>query len=416
MDKTRIKLNLGSGDRPLLGYFNLDAKTGHEIYPLQEAYACDGGVCLPVGWQADEIRASHVLEHFPHARIQDVVKNWVSRLTPGGVLKIAVPDFGRLARAYAEGKTNNYLGVIMGGQTDDRDYHKSLFDESSLRSLMTAAGLVDIRPWTSEIEDCASRADSLNLMGTKPEAHRVSKESDDATPVKILAVMSRPRLGFLDNMQCVIRELLPLGIPIETGSGVFWGQVLTRMMEKGLADYDYILTLDYDTFFTTSHVWRLCQLMVEHPGVDAICPLEVSRENDFSLFQRRDESGQVTPVSPAALFERDLMPIATGHFGLTLIRTEALRSLKKPWFVPIPDPQGSWHEGRQDEDIYFWNNFAACGFRLMMAPQVRIGHGQLMVSYPGRIEDNLKPVHCYVNDVMAGRIPEWCVPGLEVLR
>jgi len=57
MEPTR--LNLGAGDKPLDGYINLDRKTGQECFPL--AYD-DGSV--------DVIRASHILEHFPHAMIE----------------------------------------------------------------------------------------------------------------------------------------------------------------------------------------------------------------------------------------------------------------------------------------------------------------------------------------------------------
>ena len=78
----KIKLNLGAGDIPIDGYISIDRKTGQEAYPL--AYE-DGSV--------DEIRASHILEHFGLREISAVLKNWWDKLKPGGLLKIAVPDF-----------------------------------------------------------------------------------------------------------------------------------------------------------------------------------------------------------------------------------------------------------------------------------------------------------------------------------
>ena len=76
------KLNLGAGARPLEGYRNIDAKNNHgsksqKIFPLPDK---DGTV--------DEIRASHVLEHFSHREVTAVVADWVRALKPGGVLKI----------------------------------------------------------------------------------------------------------------------------------------------------------------------------------------------------------------------------------------------------------------------------------------------------------------------------------------
>src|SRR5262245_49667380 len=109
----KIKLNLGSGELPLDGYHNLDHKYGLEAYPLKD-YA-DNSV--------EEVRASHILEHFPHAEIPAVIKEWVRVLKPGGRLKIAVPDFDMLARAYTNG-LHDHLALesfIYGGQTKGDD-------------------------------------------------------------------------------------------------------------------------------------------------------------------------------------------------------------------------------------------------------------------------------------------------------
>ena len=52
----------------------------------------------------DEIRASHVLEHFPQAQLPAVIADWVRALTKGGKLKIAVPDFAKIAEGYLKGE------------------------------------------------------------------------------------------------------------------------------------------------------------------------------------------------------------------------------------------------------------------------------------------------------------------------
>src|SRR5687767_6506388 len=141
------KLNLGSGSSPMEGYQNLDIKTCHEIYPLRN-YA-DGAV--------DEVRASHVLEHFPHGQVAEVVKEWARVLKPGGRLKIAVPDFDWIVRAYSnghrdDGRLEHYL---FGGQADGDDYHKAFFNEGKLKALLESAGLVDVKKWESDAPDCS---------------------------------------------------------------------------------------------------------------------------------------------------------------------------------------------------------------------------------------------------------------------
>ena len=153
MDK--LKLNLGAGDIPLTGYVNIDRKTGQEVYPL--AYD---------DYSVDEIRASHILEHFGINEISKVLKNWVDKLKPGGVLKVAVPDFDKIIELYKGGDIKT-AGYVCGGQTDDNDYHKSIFNRRALTNKLEKAGLIGISYWESEIKDCASLPVSLNLQGTK---------------------------------------------------------------------------------------------------------------------------------------------------------------------------------------------------------------------------------------------------------
>lgn len=149
-----MKLNLGAGNQPIDGYINLDGANGDSIYPLNYQ-------------NVDEIRASHVLEHFGIVESIDVLKNWIDCLKVGGVLKIAVPDFEELVRRWKRGVDIDIEAILMGGQTDERDYHKSIWTLPKLRHIMTEFGLTDIRTWQTEILDCASFPFSLNLMGVK---------------------------------------------------------------------------------------------------------------------------------------------------------------------------------------------------------------------------------------------------------
>jgi predicted SAM-dependent methyltransferase len=633
-----VKLNLGCGNTSISGYRNLDRKDGFEAYPLNVENET-----------VDEIRASHLLEHFEEYRVQAVLDDWVSKLKDGGVLKIAVPDFNKISQNYLNGIPQNTAGYILGGQTNSDDFHKSIFDENKLTSMMEKEGLTDIQKWQSEIADCASLPISLNLMGAKrsprsheekeeismddlrkanmeiaehksntysqggedgiieeifnrigtnnkwcfeagagdgifcsntrrlvekywqtvlvekdkekyrklvensnmfnntmrlneellphgltsienllimcsapkdidfvsididgqdyhifnsmleyrprviciefalendparfrgydyippidgdgqagagailklaaaknyipvvqtgtnlifvrfEDAHKLiksesaattaiaektaadNKTATDNTPVKIEAVMSMPRLAFSDNMFCTISGLvMSLGINIKKGSGVFWGQVLTRMMNQHLNDgTDFIITVDYDTWFTKNHIIKLMQIMQENPQIDAIVPLQVKRENDLVMFSKVDENGKPIGLVPAEEFYKEFTPIVNGHFGLTIFRVSALRKLRKPWFVGVPDANGGWDDGRMDEDIYFWQNFYKSGCRAYLAPEVKIGHIQLMVTFAGEAVNNFKPVNAYITDVQDGKVPAGMIPKVEMLK
>jgi hypothetical protein len=615
----KVRLNLGSGDCPIEGYTNIDRRNGQEAYPLDYP---DGSV--------DEIRASHILEHFGRKEALEVLKNWVSKLKPGGLLKIAVPDFARITEMYKGGDTNT-TGYLCGGQTDEDDYHKNIFDRKSLAVLLEQAGLYDIKHWDSEIKDCASLPVSLNMQGNRPngspELDRILKgfsarrknkysqygedgiieaiferlgaknnwvlevgasdgmlfsnsrqfveqgwnavlvESDklaydrlvencknypNARPIfaevgpdctldgileeagapkdidlmiididgqdyhvfnammeyrprvmvvefnpeaeseyipvlgsdaeyldqagrtaiirlgsskgyracidtqvnvimlhesnfeitkntdpeeekqyvqaqvvpqattqktktisrKITAIMSAPRLGFTHNLMIASKVLVPLGIDLEIGFGVFWAQVLSRIIEEQIAKgVEWIVVLDYDSYYLREHFLALCQLMAEYPEADAIMPIQIKRESNTVLAGVNDTSKANVEYDA----NTDLIEVDTGHFGLTFFRLSSFARLKKPWFLAVPNDKGEWGEGRLDDDIYFWKNFRESGLKLCLTPQVSIGHLQLMISWPGTLEKGSVPFHQYINDCDANGIPEWCKVSNEYI-
>lgn len=359
-----LKLDLGAGPISPDGFVPLGRQHNAEIYPLPYP---DNSV--------EEIRASHVLEHFPHAQVQAVIDEWVRALKPGGNLKIAVPDFGKIAEGYLAGKKQPTESFLMGGQVDTADYHRSLFDRDRLRETLARANLVLLRPWESEIEDCAAYPLSLNLEGTKPFM----------SEIRVSAAMSVPRLGFMDNFGCALDALVPLGIRLRRQGGAFWGQALTNCMEIILEEDrpDAILTLDYDTVFTRAHIAHLMQLLMVHPEADAIAPVQSSRHLPTALFTVKDATGASSCSIPTAALAQDLLPVSSAHFGLTLIRADKLRDMPKPWFLPVAAPDGTWHDGRIDEDINFWVNWTKAGNSLYLANRVAVGHAELMVRWPG---------------------------------
>ena len=455
-----IRLNLGAGDCPLPGYVNIDI--GYVSFAAGLLEKMPGGA-YPLSYASesvDEIRASHLLEHFPHRQTLDVLREWARALKPGGWLKIAVPDFHKIAEEYLRGDDRMTLGYVMGGQVNEDDFHKTIFDRQMLEADMIEVGLTDIQEWSSEIGDCAALPISLNLKGHKttgveqaqetesitredaydtvyavsermrdlvrggniysshqwqsniddcaamlsainltgcePERNeKTDEEEERATQAReieiaipegtVRAVLSAPRLGFLDNMFCAMTALTPLGISLEKRGGVFWGQSLSQGMENHLNDgTKYILTMDYDTVFTAQDVAMLWWLMETHPEADALCPIQARREREQMLFtvdSRGEQKDEEITLTLAEL-QQDLLPIRTGHFGLTMIRVSALRDLPRPWFHAKPDAQGGWGDGHVDDDISFWRKWHEAGRKLFMANRVVIGHLQLMVSWP----------------------------------
>lgn len=385
-----IRLNLGAGETPISGFIPIDRKSGKEVYPLTD-YA-DGSV--------DEIRASHILEHFSQRKVADVMKEWARVLKFGGVISIAVPNFDYVHAEYAkmrEGKEfdSKIFSYLMGGHDDENDYHKSTFNPETLEHYMAGAGFTQIEKWESTAGDCASLPVSLNLRGVK------------AKPIpkipKVSALMSVPRLMFTENVFSCLELCQHRRIPFEKVTGVFWGQCMERGLEKYLADgTEWILTIDYDSLYSVEQFDELCRLMLEHPEADAIAPIQMKRDEGAMLMTPLQDNGEAYPVgTPITLemFEKPLTRASWSHFGLTLIRTKALAKMKHPWFLSIPAKDGKWGEGRVDEDIFFWRKWFETGNTMYVANHVAIGHAQNTGTWP---DQQLQPFHQYVNAWLVG--------------
>lgn len=197
--------------------------------------------------------------------------------------------------------------------------------------------------------------------------------------VRIAAAMSMPSLTHTAMMTSVTDAIAATGMPLFTGHGCFWHHGLTRSIQYALNyrdkqdnPVDFILTIDFDSVFTVSAVKALVTLLAQHPEVDAIVPMQQKREGGELLAATLGSTNLTLP----------LVPITTGHFGLTLFRREAFDKLPKPWFIERASPSGDWGDGRRDPDIVFWDQFIAAGLQARLATQVLVGHKQEMVTWP----------------------------------
>jgi predicted SAM-dependent methyltransferase len=382
-----MRLNLGAGNTAIEGFEPRDVKRGDSIYPLPDE---DGSV--------EEIRASHVLEHFSHRDVSAVVNHWVAKLVPGGLLRIAVPDFGYVAKEYLAGRAINVQGYLMGGHVDDDDRHGCAFDAEVLEEILLAAGLERLHHWMSEVEDCASLPVSLNLGGYKPSGP--AKHCINTT-----AVLSAPRFGPVTHFRCALNALTRARVPYYIGGGAYWHQVMSELLEEQLQreGTQYIITCDYDTVFGYEDVLELYRLMEAVPQADAICALQSKRGCDQALFGVQGKDGRPVTSIPGYQLERHLFPVSVGHFGLTIFRAATLREHQRPWMEPVANPEGRWTDGKVDADIDFWRRWSEAGRTLYLAPRVVVGHLQELVTWPGK---DLKPIYQTVSDFHAGGMPQ----------
>ena len=208
-----------------------------------------------------------------------------------------------------------------------------------------------------------------------------------------IAVMSVGRLGFTANFNCVLISMGGAGVAINIRPGQFWEQhIQNAISEHSTGKYDYIIAVDFDTLFVTEDVLALLKLMDEHPEADAICATQIRRECDTLLI---GEFGQTQGGVKEADYSGELTKLRRAHLGLTIFRAKRFRELPKPWFVAIPGQNGEWDSGRQEADGYFWNKWREYDFTLYQANRIRIGHLQMLATWPGK---DFRAIHQYMND------------------
>ena len=97
---------------------------------------------------ADVIYSSHMFEYLDREEAVQLLSAWYRVLKPGGILRLAVPDFSTMSWLYQEGKItlDQILGPLYGKMQMGEEvvYHKTVYDYASLSKLLTECGFRDV--------------------------------------------------------------------------------------------------------------------------------------------------------------------------------------------------------------------------------------------------------------------------------
>jgi len=135
--KESLKINLGSRDRKIPGFKNIDIYE----HPGVDYVGDVSDLSRFKDREVSEIFASNILEHFPHTKTLDVLKEWHRVLEDGGRLYLSVPNFRRAIQIYLKTGFKDWIqNFIMGDQAYPTAFHYAIFDEVKLIELVMAAG------------------------------------------------------------------------------------------------------------------------------------------------------------------------------------------------------------------------------------------------------------------------------------
>jgi predicted SAM-dependent methyltransferase len=169
----KVYLHVGSGHFNDNRFINLDIQPFNTVH-----YLTDGKSINIDSSSVDLIYASHVLEHFSHKVTSSVLSEWRRLLKTGGEIFISVPDYKKLSSIYTiSGDIDKVKIFIMGSQSNPFDFHKNIFDISSMTDILEQAGFSNISSWNEEdyskyaFDDYAhygpTRTISINLKARK---------------------------------------------------------------------------------------------------------------------------------------------------------------------------------------------------------------------------------------------------------
>lgn len=350
------------------GYTPLDIKGGVEAGKL------------PYGDETvDEIYASHVLEHIPHARTALVLQEWRRVLKSGGVVRIAVPDFDKLREQDYDSSEGVFAPhVLMGGHTDSDDIHHNVFTYKRLADYLQRLGFEDVREFQPFAEDCSKHPMSLNVEAFK---RAYAKPRDP----RVCIGMTAGRLGFFDQFQCLNKIVAETGWEVLTNQSAFWEKGISLVIEDAIQKgYDYILFTDFDGLYTKDDAIELVNRLHESDAA-VMYAVQMSRHDHKPLcFEPELDYSTKQTVKKFA------------HFGLTAVRLEVFKKLPQPWFENIPGPDGSWRSNpHSDADISFWRRLITTGHKVVQCNDIVIGHMEICAIWPTKQGRMMQPLPLY---------------------
>ena len=138
-----MKLHIGPGNTYLPGWQNVD------VFSNVKADIYSSALALPYERETFSlIYASHVLEHFSRYFTLAALSHWRDLLRPGGILRLAVPNFKSVCEYYTQtGHLKPLLGLLYGRQDNHMNCHYTIFDVSTLTDMLNQVGFGYVKPW-----------------------------------------------------------------------------------------------------------------------------------------------------------------------------------------------------------------------------------------------------------------------------
>lgn len=137
-----VNLHIGCGNRYIPSFVHIDVREFPHVDYVSPADKLD----MFADNTVDLIYSCHMLEHIPRHDVHAVLAEWYRVLRPGGILRLAVPDFEKIVEVYLRNHDlSELLGLLVGGQDYAENTHHGIFDFQYLSGILRDVGFKNIR-------------------------------------------------------------------------------------------------------------------------------------------------------------------------------------------------------------------------------------------------------------------------------
>ena len=171
-----VRLNLGCGDKILPDYINVDvvaARAGKKPDVISDLHK----LTLFQNDYADEILSVHVVEHFWRWEVEDVLKEWIRGLKPGGKMIVECPNLKSACEEFLknpdvaasggpEGQRSMWVFYGDPRWQDPLMVHRWGYTPQSLSALLSSVGLVNVRQEAAQYKLREPR--DMRIVAEKP--------------------------------------------------------------------------------------------------------------------------------------------------------------------------------------------------------------------------------------------------------